>query len=139
LKIHHIGYLVDNIENSTRTFESLGYNRVGEVFLDTAREVLIQLLEESRHQSMIELISPVDKDSPIYKLKKRYKNSPYHICYETPDLEKQIASMTENNDSRYFLIQPPSPAPAISSCSKVAFLMNPNIGIIELLETKPVV
>ena len=133
MKIHHIGYLVDNIENAAREFEKLGFSRRGEVLEDTSLEIYILFLYNN--EQAVELIQPVSEKSPVYGLRKKYRNSPYHICYETDDLPGEIETMT-NPNSGYILIQPPKPAPAIPNCPNVAFLMNSHIGIIELVEMR---
>lgn len=66
----------------------------------------------------------------VMGLLKRFKNLPYHICYESNNLEKDISKYSEKG---YSLMGDPQEAPAIEG-NKVAFLMNRHIGIIELLE-----
>jgi len=58
------------------------------------------------------------------------KNSPYHICYETNDLDKELARLTAQS---YTAIDAPTPAPALGN-RRVVFLMSPFLGMIELLE-----
>ena len=41
MKIHHIGYLVDNIERALSEFEKLGFSRIGETVEDPMREIFI--------------------------------------------------------------------------------------------------
>jgi hypothetical protein len=40
----------------------------------------------------IELVAPLDDTSPVSDILSRMKNtsSPYHICYETENLEKAV-------------------------------------------------
>ena len=66
----------------------------------------------------------------VAKLIKTYKNTPYHICYETEQFEDDIQALTENG---FLSIEEPMPAPAIGG-RRVCFLMNAQIGMIELLE-----
>ncbi len=79
----------------------------------------------------IELVSPADTESVVSGLLKKYKNSPYHICYETPDFDADFASLVQEG---YTAIDVPTPAPALDG-RRVVFLMNPFLGMIELLET----
>ena len=131
MKIHHIGYIVDKIEKAAKEFKALGYVMRGETVLDEERGIFILFAENDG--LVVELISPVNETSPLYGLYKQYKNSPYHICYETTNLDEQIALLTQ---SGYVLFQQPKPAPAIEGCPLVAFLISRHIGIIELMETK---
>ena len=135
MKIHHIGYLVDNIENAANEFERLGFSRMGKSVEDCSRQVNILFLDNASH--VIELIQPVSKASSVYGLRKKYRNSPYHICYETNDIQNQIANMT-NSDGGYIIIQSVQKAPAIPGCPDVAFLLNGDIGMIELVQSNKV-
>ena len=133
MTIHHIGYLVDSIENAASEFEKLGFLRMGEVVQDSLRDVYILLL--SNAGQIVELVQPICDSSPVYTLRKRYRNSPYHICYETENIQGRIEKMVKIGGG-YTLIQPAQPAPAIPGCPKVAFLVNRHIGIVELMEER---
>ena len=133
MKIHHIGYLVDNIDAAATTFENLGFSLVGKIEEDTTREIYIQFLDNDGF--VVELIQPVSKKSPYYGLCKKYRNSPYHICYATDNLSEEIEIMV-NSESGNILLQPPKPAPAMPGHPYVAFLMNEHIGMIELVDMK---
>ena len=78
----------------------------------------------------IELVSPYSEDSVVYGLMSRYKNSPYHICYETDDLETTAAELCSDG---FTAIDEATPAPAIKG-RRVQFLMGRYSGMIELLE-----
>jgi len=78
----------------------------------------------------VELVSPADSSSVVSGLIKKYKNSPYHICYETPALDASLASLTAKG---FTAIDAPAPAPALQN-RRVVFLMNPFLGMIELME-----
>ena len=128
LTVHHIGYLVKNIEKAAAQFESLGYSIINEKCYDDHRKVDIVFLEKDGYT--IELVSPVSEESVVWGLMGRYKNSPYHICYEAEDLTKasdELASLG------FVAIDHPTPAPAIDG-RKVQFLQGRFIGMIELVQ-----
>lgn len=127
LKIHHIGYLVKKIEKAKTTFEALGYLARQDTIYDGIRKVNICFLEKDGY--LIELVSPVSDDSVVAGLMKKYKNSPYHICYETDNLETAFADLCAGG---FTAIDAPTPAPAIDG-REVVFLTSPNIGMVELL------
>ncbi len=77
----------------------------------------------------MELVSPVSEDSVVSGLMKKYKNAPYHICYEADDPEAAYVQLTANG---FAAIDTPTPAPALGGC-KVVFLTSPVIGMIELI------
>lgn len=130
LKIHHIGYLVKNIDKTINSFENLGYKIEESVKTDSIRNVLIAFLIKDSYR--VELVSPINEESVVYNLLKKYKNSPYHICYESNkgSFENDIEILTSQG---YVAIDSPAPAPCINN-RRVTFLMNPNLGMIELLE-----
>ncbi len=80
----------------------------------------------------MELITP-QPESVLYPLLKQYKNTPYHICYKCDDLDCEIEKLKRN---KFLLFLEPAPAPVIGDRAKVAFLINSQIGIIELLEER---
>ncbi len=94
LKIHHIGYLVKKIEKAKKTFEALGYLVEQDTVYDDIRKVDICFLVKNGYR--VELVSPVSEDSVVAGLLKKYKNAPYHICYEADSPEAAYAELTEN-------------------------------------------
>ena len=130
MEIHHIGYLVDNIEEAQKNFLILGYSKSSKVYFDDYRRVKIIFLNNNIYN--VELIEPFQENSIVKNLIKRYKNSPYHICYITKNLNDEVISLRKQG-----FIPLGSPAPAIALQNKnVIFLFNKNIGIIELIEEK---
>ena len=80
----------------------------------------------------IEIIQPIDASSAFYNLLKKYKNTAYHFCYEVDDIKKTVGDLRQQG---YLPLQKISPAVALDNLP-VVFLLNPQIGIIELLENK---
>jgi len=128
MKIHHIGYAVNNIEDSLNEFKKLGYKCVENKIVDKKRKVIIQFIKNGDY--LIELVAPLGKESPVTNLLKKQGNSPYHICYETDNLEKEIKDL---DDDGFVIISDLLKAPAINN-KKVIFLYKKEIGLIELVE-----
>lgn len=127
MNIHHIGYLVKNINKAIESFIQLGYAMEKKTIYDTERLVDICFLNKDGYR--IELVCP-SKESPIFGLVKKYKNAPYHICYSCKDFDKMLVAWAEGSMT---LFQPAAIAPALEG-KRVAFFMDPAIGMIELLE-----
>ncbi len=127
LKIHHIGYLVKKIEKAKQTFEALGYHVEQDTVRDEIRKVDICFLTKDDYR--VELVSPFSEESVVAGLLKKYKNTPYHICYEADDPEAAYAELTANG---FAAIDTPTPAPALDG-RNVVFLTSPVIGMIELI------
>lgn len=129
MKVNHIGYLVKHFEKAKKSFLNLGYKVISEVTHDQIRHVDICFLEKDHY--VIELVSPYDKESVVAGMLKKYKNMPYHICYEVDGLDQAIEELEKVG---YAVIGEPECAPAFDN-RKVIFLMNANSGMIELLES----
>lgn len=129
LKIHHIGYLVKKMEPAVQTFEALGYQTVQAAMYDDIRKVNICFLQKDGY--CIELVSPAAEDSLVSGLLKKYKNCPYHICYETADFDEDYQMLLSNG---FITIDTPTPAPALQG-RDVVFLTSASMGMIELLRS----
>ena len=128
LKIHHIGYLVKKMDAAILSFSNLGYRITQDTIYDDLRKVNICFLEKDGY--CIELVSPISEDSVVYSLLKKYKNCPYHICYETTDFEKDYETLCAEG---FMSIDNPTPAPALQN-REVVFLTNASMGMIELIK-----
>ena len=128
MQIHHIGYLVKNIDKSVSSFQILGYRLSVDPMWDEGREAFICFLDNDGY--CVELISP-SKESALYPLLKQYNNAPYHICYICKNLEHSIKELKAD---RFLLFKEPAPAPAIGNTARVAFLISARVGMIELVE-----
>ena len=88
MRIHYIGYAAKDLENSIKEFEKLGYKRVKNKVIDKKRKVVIQFVENV--ECLIELIAPLNNESPITNILKKQENSLYHICYEIDNINCEI-------------------------------------------------
>ena len=128
MMIHHIGYLVKDVSKAFKKFEKLGYICDQEVVYDPIRDVNILFIRNGDY--VVELVAPQSSASVVAELFKKIRNSPYHICYESANLEQDIASLQEEG---FVLIDVPTPAVAFDH-RRVAFMMSAAIGMIELVE-----
>ena len=128
MRIHHIGYLIKNMGKAQKAFSILGYVEKQSVIYDKIRDVDIAFWEKDGYT--VELVSPKSEKSVAAGLMKTYKNTPYHICYETDELLKDMERLEHSGFTR---IDELTPAPALGD-RKVVFLINSSAGIIELLE-----
>lgn len=128
LAVHHVGYLVRKMDKALARFEKLGYVLSGDPVHDESRGADIAFMEKDGYR--IELVSP-DKTSNIYPLLKKTGSGPYHICYETDDLEAEAANMEKLG---YTIFKDRQPAPAISDRAEVVFLYCAQLGMMELVQ-----
>lgn len=127
LKIHHIGYLVKKIDTAIDSFRNLGYQVIQDTVYDDIRKVKICFLQKDGYR--VELVSPAAEDSVVSGLMKKYKNSPYHICYETDNFENDYQELMAGG---FLSIDAPTPAPALQN-KRVVFLSSASMGMIELI------
>ena len=129
LKVHHIGYLVKKIEPAIISFEKLGYQITQDTVYDDIREVNICFMEKDGY--CVELVSPASETSVVSGLMKRFKNSPYHICYETEIFEEDYMTLVSEG---FMAIDTPTPAPALQG-REVVFMTSASVGMIELIKS----
>lgn len=127
MKVHHVGYLVKDMEAAKKEFMALGYSD-GEVTRDEYRGIDIAFIHNGGY--CVELITPYREDSTVSGLMKKYKNAPYHLCYICENLEAEAERLTANG---YVQMGEAKEAPAIDG-HRVVFLMNGSLGMIELVE-----
>lgn len=131
LRFHHIGIAVPNIERTVNQYVfGGGYFRAPTLF-DPVQKVNICFLEK-QGMPRIELLEPVEEISPVTKILRNNGVTPYHICYETDDLEQTIADLKAR---RFLVVVKPVEAVAIEN-RKVCFLYHKDVGLIELVEAK---
>ena len=126
--IHHVGFLTKNLKKSESEFLALGFEIEKEAKFDHIRKVNISFLINNGYR--VELIEPAGKDSPLYPLLKHYKNTPYHFCYESENIDSDMRILPEKG---FFIMQKPEIAPCLDNLH-VCFLMGSNCGIIELVD-----
>lgn len=128
-KLHHIGYAVKDVEKAAGAFYELGYCKQGEPVYDELRKVNILFLE-SDLGPLVELVAPVEEGNPVAGILQKSGAAPYHLCYETPDIDRTAAQLKE---AKYVVMGKAMPAGALNG-NRVQFLYHAKIGIIELLE-----
>ena len=131
MKVNHIGYAVKRIEKAMSSFEKLGYV-FGPIIDDKERNVRLAFGEKDGYR--IELVAPLEKNhvSPVDQYLRNAVGTPYHICYESINLDKEIADLEKHG---FKVVIEPKPAVAFGG-RKVVFMMNIGFGLMEILETE---
>ena len=133
MKVHHVGYLVADIDAAVTEFLSMGYEVRQEKLYDSSRKVYLCFMENSG--VMIELVSPSEDCRLFTSLQKRIGNAPYHICYFPDEGNGFDAAIEKLQSEGFFMAQPPEAAVAFGG-RRVAFMMSPETGLIEILEAE---
>jgi methylmalonyl-CoA/ethylmalonyl-CoA epimerase len=128
MEFHHVGIAVNSIEETAKWYVAMGYS-LTKTIEDTVQNVHLAFLKRD-DSPLLELVQPVDKNSPVSNILKKVGVSAYHLCYETDNLQREIEEL-ENQDFRVLV----EPVEAIAfNHRKISFLYHLDIGLIELLE-----
>ena len=129
---HHLGIVVADLMKSIQGYRGFGWKWNGEIIEDKERSVKLAFLNRDGSDELIELVCPMTDKSPVSNTLLTMKNvaTPYHICYAVKDIEKVISILKGRN---YTLTSALKPAVAFSN-RRVAFMLNRDAGLIELLE-----
>lgn len=128
MKFHHIGIAVKDISATAAVYVAGGYKQ-SETIYDPNQNVNICWLTKDE-MPVVELLEPVDNLSPVNKILEKNGVIPYHVCYVVNDMEKAIIELRK---MKYIVVSKPLEAVAICG-SRVCFLYNKNVGLIELVE-----
>ena len=132
LKLHHIGIVVQNINESLEEISNfLSFESTSLPTLVGSQKVNICFLKTN--SVYIELIEPTDPDSPITNFVKEGGGF-HHLCFEVDDIQQEIDKMVKNG--AHLVV-----APVRGFEDRlIAFLMlnmeKTKCNLIELVETK---
>ncbi len=129
LTFHHIGIACRDIERTAKFYTAMGYT-ASPVASDALQHVNICFLDKDG-APRVELLAPLDDQSPVLRTLDTVGVTPYHMCYEVDDIETAIAQLRA--DHRLMLVSGPVPACAMAG-KRVAFLFQKHTGLIELVE-----
>ena len=132
MKLHHIGIVVPRIKDSI--VDLVNYIKFETISIPMpvgSQKVNICFLKVG--EPFLELIEPVEKDSPVYDFAKK-GGGIHHLCFEVNDIHAQLDDMEKKGAT--VLVKP-----VIGFDNRlIAFLdlnmKNTRCGLIELLESK---
>lgn len=128
LVFHHIGIACRDIDKTREFYLGLGYT-ASPVVDDPLQHVRICFLDKEG-APRLELLEPLDDQSPVARTLATAGVTPYHFCYEVRNIDEAIAAL---RTKRFLLVSGPVPACALGDRC-IAFLYNKNNGLIELVE-----
>ncbi len=132
MKIHHIGYLVSDMDKAIQSFREMGGVLETELpVFDPDRMIDIAFVRVGA--TLLELVCPREGCITVGEALKRLKNIPYHLCFECASLEDTINELVNKG---CLVVEEPKEACAIHN-QKVAFLYSSEMGLFELVEMRP--
>lgn len=129
IKFHHFGIACRDIDKTAAAYAQLGYAQ-GETIFDPLQNINICFLTHPK-MPLVELLSPVDENSPVVRILEKNGVTPYHTCYAVENLDNAVIAFKK---MRYVVVSKPKEACAIGR-RRVAFLYNADMGLIELVES----
>jgi len=128
---HHVGVVTSDMEASITFYQELGYVS-SQKYKDDYQQAIIVLLDKPNDPPTVELIQPMNINSPAAGWIKRINVGAYHTCYEVSNIDKTIDLLKNKKIAR---VSPICPAVAFNM-RNVAFLWGRQCGLIEILEKK---
>lgn len=135
ITFHHIGVATPNILYTASEYEMLGYEKT-DIYIDEAQNVQVCFLTKEGSPT-IELLAPVNEKSPVNKIIEKNGVIPYHLCFYSDDIEKSIADLREKGYIPIGKLLKSQWDKLNGKESKVVFLFNRRIGLIELITFNP--
>ena len=128
MNFHHIVIATHNIEETTKKYNLFGYKTSTETFFDPIQNVYISFMEKA-NSPCVELVAPVNQESPIWNTLNKNGTNPYHFCYEVDNIVQEVDKLKK---MKFILISKIVPAVAFNN-RLVCFLYSKESGLIELL------
>lgn len=98
MKLDHIGYITDKIDETKEGFVRLGYVPESVVDFEAHKCKICFLRKEG--ETTVELVEPYEENKSLRKLLKNGV-TPYHVCYEVEDIHQSINTLTGGGIFRY--------------------------------------
>ncbi|MBV9157905.1 MAG: VOC family protein [Acidobacteriaceae bacterium] len=132
LRLHHIGYVVNNIETTMIGFaRSLNGVWDQEIFSDPIQKVRVAFLSPPGSEAQIELVQPEWETSPVRAFLER-GGGLHHLCYEVEDCKNSLSAMHERGGT---ILRNPKPAVAFGG-RRIAWALTAEKLLLEFLEIR---
>lgn len=128
ITFHHFGLAVRQFTAAKTFYSNLGY-KCTEPVIDEIQNVEL-LLCTSENFPSVELIKPVNDESPIVNYLSKSSEMIYHLCYEVDHIDDINVLF---KDSRVICVSKPKQAILFSN-RLVSFYYVNNVGLIEVLQ-----
>jgi methylmalonyl-CoA/ethylmalonyl-CoA epimerase len=126
----HIGYAVRDIETSAAIYTAAGWT-LSPIYEEEVQRAKIAFLRKEG-MTTIELVSPLEGDSPVDRILRTQGVAPYHICYVVDDIMQAVEDLYAEGFKPLFL-----PVESIAMGNrKICYLYHNDIGYIELVSAK---
>jgi methylmalonyl-CoA/ethylmalonyl-CoA epimerase len=128
MKLDHVGYLTNDIDETAKVFMTFGYER-HETFVFDAQKCSVCFLTKEG-ETKIELVKPFEDNKSLQRILKKTGVAPYHMCYEVDNLDEEL---TKPEYEHFVPLFAPVAAPAFNN-RKICYLWSQEAGFIELVD-----
>ncbi|NQV18396.1 MAG: VOC family protein [Armatimonadetes bacterium] len=129
ITFHHFGLALKDFSKAIEFYKKLGYDHT-EPIIDSLQNVELVLCTSEKHPT-VELVKPINNNSPITNYLSKNNEMIYHVCYEVEDIARDIKILFSNY--RAFCVSKPKPAILFDN-RLVSFYYINNVGLIEVLQ-----
>lgn len=132
MTLHHIGYVVDKIEDVMPNFEILGYKMSSLPVNDDIQRCRICFIKRA-NEPLIELVEPYENNKSLRKMQVQRGNALYHMCYEVEDVEALFDELSEKEG--WMPLFRPVEAAAFNN-RLISYFYNTQVGYVEFVNYK---
>ena len=133
LQMHHVGFLVDELEEGARNFvTTLGFRIESDVIEDRLQTARVRFLRQPGERHWLELVSPLGEDSKLHGALRRGV-ALHHLCYEVTEIEAGLALLRNGG---CLTLGRPVPGAAYDGWP-IAWTIDRLKGLIELVAAGP--
>lgn len=126
-EIDHIGYAVHDIQKTAQYYVDGGWS-LSEIYDENVQNTKIAFLTKVGMPT-IELVSPLDGESPVDNILKHSGVVPYHICYVVDDMMAAVEELYEEGFKPLFM-----PVKSVAMDNReICYLYHLELGAIELV------
>ena len=129
-EIDHIGFAVRDIEKTAAYYLKGGW-KMSEIYEEKVQNARIAFLSKPGMKT-IELVPPLEGNSPIDKILKNQGVAPYHICYVVDDVIEAVEDLYEEGFKPLFM-----PVESVAMENRlICYMYNIDCGAIEVVARK---
>ena len=126
-EIDHIGYAVHDIQKTAQYSVNGGWS-LSKIYDENVQNTKIAFLTKVGMPT-IELVSPLDGESPVDNILKHSGVAPYHICYVVDDMMAAVEELYEEGFKPLFM-----PVKSVAMDNReICYLYHLELGTIELV------
>lgn len=126
-EIDHIGYAVHDIQKTAQYYINGGWS-LSDIYEEIIQNTKIAFLTRQGTPT-IELVSPLNGESPVDNVLKNSGIAPYHICYVVDDMMAAVEELYEEGYKPLFM-----PVRSIAMDNReICYLYHMDVGAIEIV------